>query len=471
MSQLVDGRVKRSSYRSAQLIRAYRSSPDWLIVALLVAMLCYIWRLQDLFPYLAETGFVLLVSLAAIGLFLVNRDRRRSLIRAFHRITIGVAILFVVMVLSIPGSVYPGYSFDFIVQDFAKTFLLMILLAASARTINDLEWYLSAQVAGAGLYGIFTVWRFEVGGDGRLGDLVYHDANDIGMLIVCTLPLAIYFLRPGVRFQFRFSALVAVLVSLVTIVKTGSRGAFLALVAVLLYMLIHFRAFSKRKRYVILAGMAIFFLAIANETYWESMQTLLSPQDDYNWSGGAEEGRIEVWKRGIGYMIERPLLGVGAAAFPIAEGTVSELSGRQGYGIGLKWSAAHNSFVQIGAELGVTGLLTFSVLLVLALIACHKIGNDKSMIHERSISDRPTAAYTAMGQALCATLIGYLVAGFFLSQAYAAYLYATFGIIVGLIRVTSDNGQNTHDEGSMATRYQSGVSRRVESRDWRDSVP
>src|SRR5690625_5453524 len=86
-------------------------------------MLCYIWRLQDLFPYLAETGFVLLVSLAAIGLFLVNRDRRRSLIRAFHRITIGVAILLVVMVLSIPGRVYPGYSVDFIVQDFAKTFL------------------------------------------------------------------------------------------------------------------------------------------------------------------------------------------------------------------------------------------------------------------------------------------------------------------------------------------------------------
>src|SRR3989442_13656065 len=74
---------------------------------------------------------------------------------------------------------------------------------------------------------------------------------------------------------------------------------------------------------------------------------------------------MEVWKRGIGYMLGRPLLGVGAQAFGVAEGTLApEAVEREEYGKGFKWSTAHNAFVEIGAEIGVLGLLLFGALLV-----------------------------------------------------------------------------------------------------------
>jgi len=81
------------------------------------------------------------------------------------------------------------------------------------------------------------------------------------------------------------------------------------------------------------------------------MHTIIKPEEDYNRT--AEEGRVKIWKRGIGYMMLHPVFGVGAANFPVAEGTISPLAGRTEVGLGVKWGAAHDSFVQIGAELGI----------------------------------------------------------------------------------------------------------------------
>ena len=73
----------------------------------------------------------------------------------------------------------------------------------------------------------------------------------------------------------------------------------------------------------------------------------------------ADEGRIQIWQRGMGYMLDHPLLGVGAGNFPTAEGTISSIARNTPSWKGVRWSAAHNSFVEIGAELGVPGLILF----------------------------------------------------------------------------------------------------------------
>ena len=66
-------------------------------------------------------------------------------------------------------------------------------------------------------------------------------------------------------------------------------------------------------------------------------------------------------------MFEHPLTGVGIHAFPIAEGD-SGLKEDEGFGV--KYSAAHNSFIQVGAELGFPGLLAFIGLLYSSVIGC-----------------------------------------------------------------------------------------------------
>jgi O-antigen ligase len=406
-----------------------RSRPDWLLYALVAAVLGYVWRVQDLFPILGSLKFVAVSSLAAFGIYILNTDRRRSLKSVRHRVMSYATMILVLMILSVPGSLYPGLSFDFVVQDHLKTFVLMVVLAASIRTLKDVERYALTQLFGAGLYCVFIMWKFDIGQDGRLSNLIYYDANDLGMLIVCTLPLGIYFLRSSVDWRMRIISACILLISTMTIIKTGSRGAFLGFIAVLAFMLFQFRAFTKQVRYGAVTVVVLVLLFLGNDRYWEMMRTILNPTDDYNWSGQSDGGRMEVWKRGVGYMLKHPLFGVGAHAFPVAEGTISSLARRQEFGIGLKWSAAHNSFVEIGAELGIPGLAAFILLLATAFYSCFRIGRTPPQ-------GGIVAAEAALGQALCATLVGYLVVGSFLSQAYSAYMYITYGIIIGLSKVT-----------------------------------
>ena len=135
---------------------------------------------------------------------------------------------------------------------------------------------------------------------------------------------------------------------------------------------------------------------------------------------------MEIWKRGIDYMMTYPVFGVGVGAFPMAEGTLAlEAREQRQYGRNVKWSAAHNPFIQIGAELGVLGLIAFVALLVGAFRTLSKVR-------------RGSPAEAAMlAQLLTACLVGFMVGAFFSSQAYASYLYMLLGMIVGLARTAS----------------------------------
>jgi len=405
---------------------------DPLRATMCVVLLAYVWRVQDLFPIVATLKVPVLASLAAIGLFLADAAAMRASPRFRHPVVKLAAAILVLMILSVPTSLYQGLSFRFVFDDHIKTFLMMMLLAASVRALVDVRRYVLVTVLGAGLYSWFVLTRFEIGMGGRLGSLLYYDANDLGLLLVCTLPLALYLLRGSPSLAVRGLSAAAALAFLITIVRTGSRGAFLGLLAVVLYLLLTLKAVPALARVAWLTGLAVFFMMAASESYWTSMRTLLTPSADYNWSGQSDGGRIEVWKRGIRYMLRRPLTGVGVAAFPVAEGTISPLAPRQEYGIGLKWSAAHNSFVQIGAELGVGGLICFVGLLAAAWRALRRV--------ERGAGSGASRE-AALAQAFRTSLVGYVVAGFFLSQAYAAYLYTMLGIIVGFSSVIANSSE------------------------------
>src|SRR5690606_7342612 len=163
-------------------------------------------------------------------------------------------------------------------------------------------------------------------------------------------------------------------------------------------------------------------------------RTILNPSEDYNWSGNSESGRMEGWKRGIGYMLRRPLTGVGARAFPVAEGQLSPLAERQQYGMGVKWSAAHNSFVAIGAELGVF----WAARGVFVLYACVLLQLDADKAERGVSSGRARAERTSdaafLGQALAGTIVGYVICGSFPSRAYAAYMFIIYALMVGMAK-------------------------------------
>src|SRR5690606_13077019 len=123
------------------------------------------------------------------------------------------------------------------------------LLAGAVRTLHDVDLLLWGQVLGVAIYSTYVLAFVDVGMSGRLGDLAYYDANDLGMLLVCTIPVVIYFVKNGNGWVQRLLALGLLPLLLKTIIKTGSRGAFLGFAAVLFFMVFTFRAFPRRVRY------------------------------------------------------------------------------------------------------------------------------------------------------------------------------------------------------------------------------
>jgi O-antigen ligase len=397
---------------------------DALQVALAVLLFLQIWRVQELFPSLALYGLPSLATLVAVVLFFLDRDPRRRCSRGHEPVVRAALGMLVLAALSVPGSLYPSYSLGFIVKDYLRSVVLMLLVAGSVRGMADLRRLGWVQLAGVTLYSAVTVARSRIGAEGRLIATAYYDENDLAMLIVCTLPLILYLWRRPARLFGRLVIAAATVFLMMTLGKTGSRGAFLGFLAVAAYL--RLRGVSWARRVVTVAVLAVLLVALASDRYFTRIETILHPSADYNWSGKSETGRMEVWRRGLGYMLDHPVLGVGVAAFGMAEGTLSpEAREQRQYGRSFKWSAPHNSFIEVGAELGVLGLILFVALVVGAFGALARVRRGAS------------GEAVVLAQILTAALIAFVVTCSFLSQAYAAYLYALLGMILGLARVAA----------------------------------
>jgi O-antigen ligase len=84
----------------------------------------------------------------------------------------------------------------------------------------------------------------------------------------------------------------------------------------------------------------------------------------------------------------------------------------------VRWNAPHNSYVQIGAELGFPGFVLYLAAIASAFAALRRSGGD-------------------LAPALTASLLGFAVGSFFLSLAYSDMLYTLVALAVGLQKVTS----------------------------------
>jgi O-antigen ligase len=394
--------------------------------AVAVMLFAYVWRVQDTFPLLGKIQLPLLAAGTSLVLFAADRHPWRRL-RQLRSPLAGLTIaLLVIMCLGVPLSLVRGLSAMFVFKGYMPNLVLMALVATTVRSERDIEWYAEVNIYGALLYATVVNLFFHVGQDGRLGDLVYYDANDFALIMVCSLPFAVYFLRAPKSRKWRPLGMLAIMMFMIGIVKSGSRGGFLALVAVLLYIVLKYRALPVKVRLSASVAGVVLLAALGSTKYWTMMSSILHPQSDYNWSG--ESGRREVWKRGIGYMLHNPVLGVGVKTFPTAEGRLNEealVASSQGRGF--KWSVAHNSFIETGAELGIPGLCVFIAMIVVTLRGLSRLSSRR-----RHLPPWIGMRVRILAQMITGSLVGFVIAGFFVSAEYFSYLYFLFGLSLGL---------------------------------------
>jgi O-antigen ligase len=194
------------------------------------------------------------------------------------------------------------------------------------------------------------------------------------------------------------------------------------------FIVFKYNALRLQTRLTALALFSVVILGSAGDKYWAQMETIVS-DTDYNHT--QETGRLHIWSRGIGYMVRNPVLGVGPGNFAAAEGMLSPLAERQQFGVGVRWNAPHNIFIQVAAELGVPGLVLFTGLMASAFLSLHR--SDRS---SRAAGESAPVAPELI-QALTASLVAFVVGGLFLSLAYAEFPYMLIALAVAVEKLRS----------------------------------
>lgn len=205
------------------------------------------------------------------------------------------------------------------------------------------------------------------------------------------------------------------------VIATQSRGGLLGIAAVLSFFI-----YQKVKNPVLVG--AIGFVGML-------LMVLFAGISDRQSGGAAEEGvdasamgRIYAWQAAINMAVANPLTGVGINNFFVNY-----------YFYSPHWDgknhAVHSTWFQVLGETGFVGLLVFAMLIV---------GIFKSL--ERTALLNAVSSNTNLNvntYALKAGMIGFMVSGTFLTQAFTWPLYIILSLTIALEKLAQDNaGEN-----------------------------
>lgn len=358
-------------------------------------------RPQDYMTFLSNVRPGITFGVVTLALLLLNSGRIR-LVASAGQTKIYTYLVFA-MLLSVPFSYYPGGSFSEICG-YSAVIISFFLFYQLADSLERLRMLLLSYCIGTAAYAVFMSFP-ESTGNARMSFGSMFDPNDMAFYLISIFIFNLNFITKENSRSLRLLAGISFLICSIVILQTGSRGGLISFVAVIgCLLLTRHRAvkISMLKRMFLLG--AVLVSALFLNTDFERYKTLSDLRSDYNITD--ETGRLSIWKTGIRLMLAHPVTGVGLGRFPEAVGLDRERRGLDS----ARWQTAHNSLIQIGAEVGVIGLLLFCTLSYRA----YKIFG---LIAEKSRNDG-LAHISRMARI---GFIGHLLSAMFLSQAYSVY--------------------------------------------------
>ncbi len=257
--------------------------------------------------------------------------------------------------------------------------------------------------------------------DYRIGGPI-GDPNFFAQILIVIVPIALERFLHEKRMLLRGLALWSGLVCVAATLFTYSRGGFLSLaVVILLFFLIYPpRTFQLPVFIVSIVAIAL----IIPPNYWErilSLNQFLQTPGTIRTTDPALRGRATENLAALAMFQANPLLGVGWGNYSIAYPTYEQ---SLGISIANRAVAAHNLYLEVAAETGTVGLVTFLAVIVVAA-GCIVAARRKFRL-----SGLTDASNMVTGFGL--GFVGYLTSAFFIHGAYPRYFYLLIGIAFAL---------------------------------------
>ena len=262
------------------------------------------------------------------------------------------------------------------------------------------------------------------------------ESNIWGQVLVSVLPIALYRLAKAHSPQSKFLAISATLFILSAMLFTQSRGAFVALVLVLIFIAIDLRI--KSTTLLAVASIAIIFLFLVPSKYTGRLMSLdifFQSKQEYGLAQDESvEGRREKMLTGLAMFAKNPFLGVGFANY-------SDNYWSYAGSLGLESSARnvnsetterqpHSLYIEIMAETGIFGIASFLAFLGLLLSGLYQT-RTKINANQKN----PDPDWPAWISSLMMSLFTFLVAGFFLHGIGFRFIWVLSGLAMAAIHL------------------------------------
>jgi O-antigen ligase len=352
-------------------------------------------------------GLMLMLSWLA----LVTAGDREQRARIFsHPAFLLVLVAFVGWALiSATWAEHPGAAIDVFTRYLPSAFLFPVVFAA-VRTRDQLLWVIGAFVIGAFLSGIYGIIVPPPASDvGRLAG-AGGDPNETAAAMVAGLALATAL---GVAMRgrplVRMACFVAGGICMAALFLTSSRGGLIALaVALIAAVLLGGR---RRGTMLIAALVAVmitvfYFATIAPQ---DVKERVTHPQ------GGT--GRVDIWKVGWRMVEANPIHGVGSGNFQTSSIHYLLEPGklaRSDFIVNTP-KVAHNTYLQVLAELGIVGFGLFVTVLLFGFVCAFKAHRAAAAAGDRELD--------IIARATVVALVALFAAYFFVSRDFGKQLW------------------------------------------------
>jgi len=374
-------------------------------------------RPAEFYPSPLTASIALIVALATLAFFIPTQLSLEGTLTARPTEVTLVLLFCLTGLLSVPLAFNRLTAWQEFSGTFIRCIVMFIVIVNSVRTKSRLKGLLFVALA-SGIWlsveaindfrlGLATVDGYRAGGR---GSGIFGNTNDMALHVVTLfpIPIALLFATRNAFGKLLFGACAAVM--LAAIVLSYSRGAFLGLIVVLIFLTMKL---GRRHRVGIILAILVLAAAgllLAPGNYVGRLLSIM-PSHDPGESGDARRGELI---RSLYVALRHPLLGIGMGNYQ------NEMS--------FKGLVTHNSYTQVAAEMGAAALVFYMLFIVKPL---RKLGQ----IARETLEPRLSSNYYYLAVGLQASLLGYMVTTFFLSVAYAWYVYYLVGFAVCLRRL------------------------------------
>jgi putative inorganic carbon (hco3(-)) transporter len=412
-----------------------------LAFAMLLLMLAlFILRPWDVIPMLASARPMMLTTSLTMAAFLLSRP----VIEFWnvHLARLLVAFLGIIC-FSIFFSYWPSQSLS-IATDYLKQIALFILIINLIKTHDRLKAFVAVFVGSCAYHGIAAVIDFSSGSGERLTGIsepYFGDPNDLALSLVMVLPLAWWLSLVVASRWVRLAVYASMLAMITGIVASQSRGGLLALIAAMIVLIIYQGRRVLGTLVLIVAAVVAFTVLVLPANVFERYRTITEYQKDES-----AMIRLAVWNAGITMCLEHPFTGIGAGTFESVYGKYYIDRKRAGN----VWRAAHSSYVEIAAELGIMGFTVFLAILVSAWMS---LMQSRRVLYQYARLQFPGNLDTVgpwhnLNGALLSSVGGFLVGAAFLSRGYDMVLMIILSLVAVVSRKTQSLAVNISEDDS-----------------------